>query len=570
MKVKMFGYLKSVLRKWVLTPDEGQAAPVTSAASAPGHKLVVAPAPGAVPANGGQQNRRGIDLPLQPILTGLPVELQPHLKSADAGTLTLCVPLDRILAQLSRGSIRVPFGELRQAAPALFTPDEDCDGVMVALPLAEVLPRLNPALLARRRPQKKVEIPAEISSPFDKHNRSLVFSVGPAKPESAPTATPPPRQVVTAAPAPVTPAARSNLAFAPTPPPPGAPAPSLPPASPAPSLLTAGPAPISMPSGDVSFKRPDALPQSAATAPPATAAPAPAPLSAKSPCSAEPLLIGLTSLAESWPEALRQELVQMNLAQAKVALPMDLAERALKQGRIAFTWKTLRSWLKPAPAPSVSAHDSTVLELPLKIVAPLFLARQKEASKLKKQVVVDQEIPNLFFGFPQKESGGTSVGPVAVPAAPKPPDTNFYSMEDNADRASVQAGDGNHAPSPGTKFVAKYSTPNEVVSRAAALDGVAGALIALPDGLMVASRLPADLNGDTLAAFLPQIFGKVSQCTKELRMGELNNVNFTVGNIPWKIFRVNAIFFAAFGRAGEPLPTAQLAALATELDHRPK
>ena len=65
-------------------------------------------------------------------------------------------------------------------------------------------------------------------------------------------------------------------------------------------------------------------------------------------------------------------------------------------------------------------------------------------------------------------------------------------------------------------------------------------------------------------------FGKVNQCTKELRMGELNNVHFTVGNIPWKIFRVNAIFFAVFGRAGEPLPTAQLAALAAGLDHRPK
>jgi predicted regulator of Ras-like GTPase activity (Roadblock/LC7/MglB family) len=99
---------------------------------------------------------------------------------------------------------------------------------------------------------------------------------------------------------------------------------------------------------------------------------------------------------------------------------------------------------------------------------------------------------------------------------------------------------------------------------------VAGSLIALPDGLMVASQLSPDLNGDTLAAFLPQIFAKVNQCTKELRMGELNNLNFTVGNVPWKIFRVNAIFFAAFGRAGEPLPTGQLAALAAELDHKGK
>ena len=158
----------------------------------------------------------------------------------------------------------------------------------------------------------------------------------------------------------------------------------------------------------------------------------------------------------------------------------------------------------------------------------------------------------------------------ASPAAPKPADTNYYVWDDTSDRARVQEDEAKRGPSPGTKFVAKYATPNEVVSRAAALDGVAGALIALPDGLMVASRLSPDLNGDTLAAFLPQIFGKVNQCTKELRMGELNNVNFTVGNIPWKIFRVNAIFFAAFGRAGEPLPTAQLAALAAELDHKPK
>jgi predicted regulator of Ras-like GTPase activity (Roadblock/LC7/MglB family) len=142
--------------------------------------------------------------------------------------------------------------------------------------------------------------------------------------------------------------------------------------------------------------------------------------------------------------------------------------------------------------------------------------------------------------------------------------------DDSHDTARIHESEVKRGPTPGTKFVAKYATPNEVVSRAAGLDGVAGALIALPDGLMVANRLPPDLNADTLAAFLPQIFGKVSQCTKELRMGDLNNLNFTVGNVPWKIFRVNAIFFAAFGQAGVPLPTAQLAALAAELDHKPK
>jgi len=31
--------------------------------------------------------------------------------------------------------------------------------------------------------------------------------------------------------------------------------------------------------------------------------------------------------------------------------------------------------------------------------------------------------------------------------------------------------------SPGTKFITRYATPNEVVSRAAGLEGVAGSLI---------------------------------------------------------------------------------------------
>jgi hypothetical protein len=53
-------------------------------------------------------------------------------------------------------------------------------------------------------------------------------------------------------------------------------------------------------------------------------------------------------------------------------------------------------------------------------------------------------------------------------------------------------------------------------------------------------------------------------------LGDLNNLNFTVGNIPWKIFKVGAIYFAAFGRMGEAMPTAQLAGLAAELDHKSK
>ena len=110
------------------------------------------------------------------------------------------------------------------------------------------------------------------------------------------------------------------------------------------------------------------------------------------------------------------------------------------------------------------------------------------------------------------------------------------------------------------------TTPKEAVSRAAALNGVAGVIVALPDGLTVASQVPPDFSADTLAAFLPQIFDRMNQSAKELKMGALDNLNFTVGGVPWKILRVNGVYFAAFGRAGGQLPDAQLAALAAELD----
>ena len=160
------------------------------------------------------------------------------------------------------------------------------------------------------------------------------------------------------------------------------------------------------------------------------------------------------------------------------------------------------------------------------------------------------------------------IPPLPRPPEQKPQDTNFYVWGEKgeapqADEAMLRRGEN-----PQTDFMSRQAHPKEVVVRAAALPGVAGAVVAMQDGLRVASQVPAELNADTLAAFLPQIFERVNQSTRELRMGALNNINFTVGNVPWKIFRVNAVYFAAFGCADEPLPTAQLAALAAELNRK--
>ena len=593
----MFGFLKKLLHISPANPAQDQYSQTTEGDSDQSPEPPPLPKRRSAAPPGGtsrtpatqqpalHQNGRGVEVPLQRIIECLPLELQPRVRQSDVGEMTISIPLEKILAQLSRGAVKVSFGELRQAAPDVFSAENDRDRVLVPLPLSEILSRINPALITRRRAQRQIEIPSEISSPFENEAQDLTICTPssprhepapkplPASPrqQSTPTSARQPSMVtpvnmgranqspVSASPppvamSPINPATSPRLAIKPA-------SASAPPMAPAPTIAVR---PAGASNNTQSVRRPTPAP-----AAPVETAPAPAlvpmPASGKPGIGLDPVLLPLAAVAESWPEAIRKEIVDLNIVDAKLAVPGNAVEQALKQGRIAFSWKSLRGWVKPAIQPSASAHDGTVLELPLKVVAPIFLARQQEAAKAKLRVAVDEDIPNLFFGFPQPEPAI----PVAVATA-KPADTNYYVWDDSNDSVKVQESDTKSSPSPGTKFATKFATPNEIVARAAVLDGVTGALIALPDGLMVANRLPADVNADTLAAFLPQIFGKVSQCTKELRMGDLNNLNFTVGNVPWKIFRVNAIFFAAFGRVGEPLPTAQLAALAAELDHKPK
>jgi len=522
-------------------------------------------------ASNGGGNDGHVRLGLRNVLNGLPDALKSRVRQFDVGDAEISIPLEKVLSQLSQGAVKITFGQMRRAAPQIFTSQNDSDETPVALPLGEILSQLNPALLFRRQNQKQIEVPDDIRSPFGDHGQGLIFSVGPTK---APAPAPAPARTVT-------PVISTSLAQSTPPasrplssPSQSGPMPTIPfrrsitstPTPPVPSAIPAGFPP---PAGPVQ----PANRGVGATFPMASPAPAPAPAAPVArpiaPAVDVPVLnIPVSLVMEGWPESLRMEIAQLNVADAKIAVPVDTLKEALQRGKVFFTWKALRAWIKPALAPSVSAHDNTSVELPLKVLAPLFVARQKEAIKAQQKVAIDETIPNLFFGFPQGDvpTGGTPAP--ASCAVTRPVDTNFYSLDDTPDAPAAQEAPVKRTAPGGTAFLTRCATPNEIVSRAAALNGVSGALIALPDGLMVASKLSADLNGDTLAAFLPQIFGKVNQCTKELRMGELNNLNFTVGNVPWKIFRVNAIFFAAFGRPSQPLPTAELAALAGELDRK--
>ncbi len=272
-----------------------------------------------------------------------------------------------------------------------------------------------------------------------------------------------------------------------------------------------------------------------------------------------PLEVVLGALSGRWPESLRKEIDQLGLRDALVALPLEQVELSLQRGRAVFAWREIRAWIPSVPG-VVSVHDNLQLGLPLSVLVPLFFARKNGPEKVPQKTAVSEEIPTLFC----RQPSSAPLGLPAVETVASVPDANYFSGE-----SRPQTTDSEFWRRGGTDFLSRAATPAEVVARAMELPAVAGAVVALPDGLRVASQIPAGLNGDTFAAFIPQIFTRVKQCSQELRMGEMNNLSFTAGNVPWKIFRVNAVYFAAFGRANEALPGAELAALAALLDRQP-
>ena len=546
VKSKFAGLLRGILRHMDAPAAAPALAPRPVAASAPIASVTPMPAAPAprppVLVTSTPPNENEIAIPLTPIIAGLPMELRGKIMVVPPPSQAINLPVETVVSQLPFGAVKISFGELRQLAPDFFANSGGAlDSKIINLPLNEILPRLNPALLARRT-GPKVEVAEDVNGPFGGRGAGIAFTTQPLKaPPAPPAPIPAPEPAAAFAPPPL----RMNQPV--TPPKPVAPIPFTPP----PIQRVVPPAPPVQPVHPVV---PVASPISAAPVPAsAPVAPRPEP--------AQPTIFAsLWDLAEHWPEELKNEISNTALANVSVPLAGNLVEAGLKRGRVTMSWKQLRVLAKPSSSPS--PNDLLELDLPLKVIAPMFFAAQKNLVGKRVKTTVAAEIPNLFFGFPQ--------------AAPEPPptvekksaDSNFFVRADLGATSKPEENPFLPPPVPQTDFTHRHAPPRDVVNRAIALPGVVGALVTLPDGLRVASEVPAEFNADTLAAFIPQMFERMNQSAKELRMGALNNVSFTVGNVPWRIIRVNSVYLAAFGRAGESLPAAQLAALAGELDRK--
>ena len=332
-----------------------------------------------------------IRLLLKPVLLKLPDSLKVRVRQPPVGGVQISIPLQKVLTQLHQGSVKISFGELRQASPAgVFAELSDQDQTAVELPLAEILSQLKPEQLPRRAGQRKVEVPEAVSGLFDAKGQPLTsIRMGSAS-AKAPAA---PAPVAPVPEAPIAPRPAPAVAFkvsTPRPPPTAPPAP-IRPSQPLPSPAALRPT-QAVPAAPVT-------PIADAVAP-AIAAPTPEP----QPDALPPdfLIVPLTRLTSGWPDAIKEALADLpdlpSLSNATVALPKDELEQALKRGKIAFSWKRIRAWIMPAPPTTTASElDDTPLDLPLPVIAPLFLAQRRPAPP-QKQYTIGDHIPDLFAG----------------------------------------------------------------------------------------------------------------------------------------------------------------------------
>lgn len=564
----MFEKLKQLFKKSAPAPAVTKREP--AATSAP-NKAAAAPAPAVAPlkpaAAPAQPQPQPTPASAPPAATRTPtgdelqISLQAILEKLPAGLAnkvanpneTILIPKKLVTQQLPSGAVKISFGDLRLLAPAgaLLAAGDD-DQKLVEIPLGEILPKLSPADFGRRTDQKVIEIPDDVAGLFGPRGEPV---------------TPPKTTVIGVAPvekiAPVPAAARVAPAKpAPPPPPPAkpvetqakapAPHPPTPPPPPPPPLPAMPVEPLKV-SSDLlkqmaaATGAPAAKPSAPAPASPPSAPPATTAAAAAAP-SAPPGMVAVpvSAVSVNWPDSIKAEITQFKLSDANLLVPVEEMGRALKTGKVAYTWKQLLEWTNPSLK---SNQGDVTLELALKVVAPLFLAVSKLPAPQKK-VQIDPNIPDMFVG---KGAPGAPApaSPVAAPAPaqaapPSPP------------RPTAPT------PAPTAPAVAAR-TPAEAVQKAIKLPGVVGVVVASEDGLSVAAQVMPPLVADKVAAFAPQLFQRTAQYARDLGAGNLEGLTFTCDGAVWRVSKCGKVYLAVVSQPQRTLPLTDLAQLEREL-----
>jgi predicted regulator of Ras-like GTPase activity (Roadblock/LC7/MglB family) len=488
-----------------------------------------------------------ISLPLLEVIKGLPDLIRAGVVCQPAVDTLISLPLALILPQVAAGTVKLPFGQLRIACPAgIFPASTAHDQTVVTLPLALILPQINAAYLARRSGQRRTVDPKSFEAVFTPMGAQET-------PAAAPSAHMPGVQPHVANPftpiAPPTPASipmSTHLPFAKAAP-----------------LPKTGLSPLREPESSAPATRlPGTLPRPAAKTPPSTQT-----------ALTERLWIPLHLLSTHLPPNVQMILANPAFAMGKIGIPVSELEAGLKHGKLVFSWKQLCNWIEPAVPAGGMAEDELV-SLPLPILVPLFLAKHSAGmAGSQKRVVLDHSIPDVFSAASSGKSAvmAAPVQPLAVkPLVSETPTSLPDALV--ATPLTLQP-EVSGAQEMGVLFGQSDKTswtPVEIVGKTAGLPGMVGSLISLQDGLLVAGKAPDGINAETIAAFIPQVFGRMAHYTRELKFGEPSYVGLVLAEYSLHIFKTGDVYFLAMGRAGVQAPLAQLSVIAAQLDRQSK
>jgi len=460
-------------------------------------------------------------LPLAVAAESWPAGVRQELAQFKVPDAKVALPPVDICEGLKRGRVQYPWRTLRswiQPTPIYATPSPH-DDAMLELPLRSLTPLFLEFI--RANPVNRQAADAEnITEFFRKAEQASGTSPELLQPLFSPPAPP---QVATPVPAPQ----------------PIIPAPIIPAAAPAVPSAPSAPSAAPAASGDITIE--NGL-----------------------------LCLPLSLIANGWPEPVLHDIASFGLAASRIEIPLPFVEAGIKGGRLDFAWRELCGWLNPPSKPAqISINGENRISLPLGQIAPLFM-KSRGAGQGRKRAKVAEDIPDLF------NAAGKPIPPPSAPVAE--PVAQVAPAQVPAPAAAPAA----PAPAPAAKkFPTNLSelfneptkkswTPNEIVQRATLLPNVAGTLIALQDGLLVAGNMPPELKTETIAAFVPQIFGRMNQYSKELQMGDTRAVSFTVDCGTIQVYNAGIIYFAAYAKTGILLPLPELQLIAAELGRHTK
>lgn len=338
-----------------------------------------------------------------------------------------------------------------------------------------------------------------------------------------------------------------DMGFAP-PPPPGAYS------SPPPSFTPPPPAPVSPP-----IQAPVSVPAS----PISGSASSAGTVGGAAVSGVNHLEFPLDQLWEKWPESIKHGLA--DLEHALVKIPVSSLTPILQRGKAVFPWVEVRNWLGSKARPTLLAQEEkTELVFPMGTLVPAYMKVQ-QVGKSSKQLDTQEmdSIPDLFGGAaPAPVVPPPPVSPAFPPvSAPAPgnlnPESNFSVPET--------------VPAPPAfekkveESVRGELTPLQLIQEAVKFSEVIGAFLASSDGLLIHGELPEQMKQETFAAFIPQMYDRVSKYTRELRQGDLRTLSLTFGETGMVIMKTDDIYFAALSKSEDALPLADLAKLVASL-----